>query len=136
MCGEIDRENYKLEFVELENNRYQDMEMDISEIVDKETLIQEINELKLDSNSFYEIRLIGKRRFEVNTSEIAKYISAENILKLKDETSSRYAFGNLAEENSLRGFFVREMMERIESAPEEKKESIKRAMEIGLEALE
>lgn len=136
MCGEIDKEKYKLEFVELEHNRYKDIEIDISEIVDKEALIQEINDLKLDNNSFYEIKLTGKRRFEINISKIAKYISLENILKIKDETSSHYSFDNLAEENSLRGFFVKEMMERIENASDENRELIKSAMEIGIDALE
>ncbi len=136
MYGEINGENIKTEFVELENNRYQIIDVDASDAVDREMLIQYINDLKLNEECFYEIKLVGTRRFEINIPEIARYISAENILKMKDETSSAYAFDDLSEETSLRGFFVREMMERIENACDEDKDKLRKAMEIGLDALE
>lgn len=136
MYGEINGENIKTEFVELENNRYQIIDVDASDAVDREMLIQYINDLKLNEECFYEIKLVGTRRFEINIPEIARYISAENILKMKDETSSAYAFDDLSEETSLRGFFVREMMGRIENACDEDKDKLRKAMEIGLDALE
>ena len=136
MYGEINGENIKTEFVELENNRYQIIDVDVSDAVDREMLIQYINDLKLNEECFYEIKLVGTRRFEINIPEIARYISAENILKMKDETSSAYAFDDLSEETSLRGFFVREMMGRIENACDEDKDKLRKAMEIGLDALE
>ena len=136
MYGEINGENIKTEFGELENNRYQIIDVDVSDAVDREMLIQYINDLKLNEECFYEIKLVGTRRFEINIPEIARYISAENILKMKDETSSAYAFDDLSEETSLRGFFVREMMGRIENACDEDKDKLRKAMEIGLDALE
>ena len=57
----------------------------------------------------------------------------ENIIKIKDETELNYDLEKLAKENNIKGYFVRELLERQKIS--ENKEEIQKAIEIGLEVL-
>ena len=92
--------------------------------------------MNIDPSSVYQVRLVGRRRFYIDTSDIFKYITLSSIMKLKDTTASNYDFSQLAIENNLKGFFVREMLSKLENAPETEKDEIQKAMEIGLDVLE
>ena len=57
-------------------------------------------------------------------------------LEVLDKTAPDYSLEELAEEPSLRGAFVSEMLERIAAMSGEEKEIGLRAVRIGLEAME
>ena len=92
------------------------------------------NNLSLDKTNLYKIILIGKRNFDINTREILKLISKENILKIKDFTELDYNLEEISKENTLRGIFVKEALEKLNQGKFSKKE-IEKAIEIGLKAL-
>lgn len=97
----------------------------------KEDLIENLNNLKLDDNKLYKIILVGKRNFEINTREILKLLSNQNILKIKDFTKLNYDVNSLKNENTLKGIFVKEALEKL-NLGEYSKEEIEKAIEIGI----
>lgn len=135
ISGEITKEKYNIEFIPLDNNFYNILKLDISEIVDKEELIQEINKLDVNSNCVYQLELIGNRKFIINLNNILKFINS-NIIKVKDETNYINDLEELSKENNLKGYFIKEMLDRISQVSDEEKEELEKALEIGLKVLE
>ena len=138
VVGKID-ENKKLEleFIELDDEQFTKIELNVDNIVSKEELIENINELKIDKNNYVEIILIGARNFEIDKYDILKYIKNDRIIKLKDETKISYNLEKISNETTLRGLFVKEMLEKLENEENvENKKMIEKAIEIGLESLE
>lgn len=97
----------------------------------KEDIIEYINDLNLDDNKLYKIILTGKRSFEINEREIIKLITNLNVLKIKNKTTLNYDLDKLKEENTLKGIFVKEVLEKLNSG-EYSKEEIDKAIEIGI----
>lgn len=138
IVGEIEKGKLELKFIPLDEEKFKETEIDITEISSKEELIEKINHLETRDNEYTKIRLIGNRNFEINKYEILKYIKNERIIKIKDSTKIAYDLEKMANENTLKGLFVKEMLEKLKQpqiTPEEK-EIVEKAMEIGLGALE
>ncbi len=57
-----------------------------------------------------------------------------HVLELRDETSPEYDLEGLAREGTVRGNFVRTLYARMQEAPEEERETIRRAIYYGLDA--
>ena len=87
-----------------------------------------------EENKYIKINLVGNRHFEINKYEIEKNVSNENVIKIKDKTKIGIDIDILKNENSLKGIFVKNMLQKIESETEHKEELLK-AMEIGLNAM-
>ena len=133
IVGNIEKDK-KLEiaFVSVDKKEFIEQELEIDMINSQEEIIECLNQIKTDDNKYYKIILTGKRNFEINTYEIAKQIQNKNILKIKDNTSIKIDLEELAKQKSLKGIFVKNMLEKMN---EENKETILKAIEIGLEAM-
>ena len=133
IVGNIEKDK-KLEiaFVPVDKKEFIEQELEIDMINSQEEIIECLNQIKTDDNKYYKIILTGKRNFEINTYEIAKQIQNKNILKIKDNTSIKIDLEELAKQKSLKGIFVKNMLEKMN---EENKETILKAIEIGLEAM-
>lgn len=70
---------------------------------------------------------------EIEPLKILKHILIPNVIKIKDKTRLEVDLKMLANQNSLKGLFVKNLLERIEKEPENK-EKIEKAIEIGLSA--
>src|SRR5699024_10313239 len=116
IVGKID-ENKKLEleFIELDDEQFTKIELNVDNIVSKEELIENINELKIDKNNYVEIILISERNLENDKYDNLKYIKNDRIIKLKDETKISYNLEKISNETTLRGLFVKEMLEKLEN---------------------
>ena len=139
IVGNFDNEkNLNLKFVPLDNEQFTKIELNVDNIYSKEELIEKINEIEVKENEYVEIVIKGGRNFEIDKYDILKYIKNERIIKLKDETKLVYDLEKLANETTLRGLFVKEMIEKLknENNTEEEKEIIEKAIEIGLNSLE
>ena len=64
IVGELDKENIKLEFKEMDNKEFKEMELDVSNTNSEEELIEKINNLNLEENTYYKIILIGDKNYE------------------------------------------------------------------------
>lgn len=135
IVGQIDEhKKVKIEFVPLDAKEFVEQNLEINEIETKEELIEQINQIKLEENKFYKIKLQGTRNFSINPYEIEKYID-KKIIKIKDETKIKIDLIELAKQNNLKGIFVKNMLQKIQLASEEEREIFIKAIEIGLEAM-
>lgn len=124
-----------MEFVPVDKKEFVEVEIDISDIISEEELIEKINILNYDDNKYYKIILIGNKQIEVNVNKILKNVNILNVMKVKDNTKLKIDLENISKQNSLKGIFVKDLLERLEKEPENK-DTIMRAIEIGLHAFE
>lgn len=131
VVGEIDEKNKNLstKFITLDEKEFVEIEMDVSNLNSKEELIENINNIKTDNNKYYKIILIGTKNIEIDINEILKYIENRNIIKLKDKTIVEYDLEKISKEQSLKGIFVKELLEQIN---DENREQILESIYIGL----
>ena len=127
-----DTKEISLKFIKLDNKEFVEMDLDISEIFSKEELIERINSICLDNDKYYKIVLIGNKNIEIDTNDLVKYIENKNIIKLKDKTKIKYDLEKIANEQTLRGIFVKELLEQIN---EDNKEKILDSIYIGLDIM-
>lgn len=138
IVGEVQKGKIDLQFVPLDEEEFKEIEVDVTRIEAKEELIEKINKLEIPNNQFVKIRLVGNRNFEINCYELIKYMENPRIIKIKDYTTLALDFEKLANENTLKGLFVKQMMEKLkqEEVSEEETKIIQKAIEIGLEAMQ
>jgi len=125
----------KINFVKLDNRIFVEKEIDISEMNSEEEVIEKLNRIEENDNTFLKIILTGKRNIEINEKEICKLTTNKNILKVKDKAETKYDFDQLAIQNNLKGIFVKKMIKKLEEE-NYNQEEIKRAIEIGLQLFE
>lgn len=136
IVGELNKEKINLEFIPLDETEFKIENIDVTEINSKEELIEKINNLSFEENKLIEIYLTGKRNFEIDTYEINKYITNEKIIKLKNKTKINYNLEKISQENTLKGIFVKKMLEKIANTENtEQKEILEKSIEIGLDSL-
>ena len=136
-CGIKINKKLTTKFIPIETTEFVENELDITEIISKEELIEKINEIKLEENKLYKIILIGKRNFEININELYKYNLNEKIIKIKNKTKLNYDLEKLANETTLKGLFINEILNRLnECQTEEERKTLEKALEIGMSVLE
>ena len=134
--GEILNEKLITKFIPIETTEFEEIKLDITEIISKEELIEKINEINLEENKLYKIILIGKRNFEIDTQELYKYNLNEKIIKIKNKTKINYDLEKLANETTLKGLFAKEIIEKLNKCQtEEERAIIEKALEIGIDVL-
>ena len=107
--------------------------MNISDISSKEELITRINYMEIDKNNFYKIVLKGKKDFLITEKYILDNIQWNNILRIEDETQREIDIEEISKENTLRGIFVKKILEKIEKATDTvEKEKLEDAIELVL----
>ncbi len=141
IVGEFSKLGNKIEFIQLDERNFEEIEFDISNIRYKEDLVHSLENLSLNKNNYIKIILTGNRNFEINTIELLKLLSVPHILKIKDNSSIKVDLDTFSEENTLRGIFVKKIMEDLNNPVllENKnidKNILEKALEIGLNALE
>lgn len=135
VVGNLSKENLQIEFVTLDEKELKELELDISEITTTEELLEKIEELSIEENKLYKMILTGKRNFEINLYKIIKMINQKEIIKIKDKTTLACDIQKISQETTtLRGIYVKEILNKIEKEPENK-EMLEKALEIGLEVL-
>ena len=135
VVGNLEKGNLDLEFITLDEKEFKELELDISEIETIEELLQKVDEISIEENKLYKIILKGKRNFEINLYKLIKMIEKKEIIKIKDKTTLGYNIEKLSQEKTtLRGIYVKEILDKIENEPENK-EMLEKALEIGLEVL-
>lgn len=134
IVGNIEKNKLQIEFRKLDDREFVEQELDISNILSKEELLQKINEENLEESNMYKLILVGKRNFEININDMQKSVLQDNIIKIKDRTQISYNLEELSKEQSLKGIFVKTMLEKLNNGDFEPSE-IEKAIEIGLEVL-
>ena len=131
IVGDINEQSKKLsiEFIGLDNKEFVEINMDISSISSKEELVERIDEIKTDTDKYYKIIFTGRTNMQVDILELIKCIENKYIIKIKNKTTKEYALEEIAKEQSLRGIFVKELLNQIN---DKNKEEILESIYIGL----
>ena len=135
IVGNIEKDKLEIVFIPADNREFKEFEFDITNINDEEELIEKINNLQLNIKDLYKVILIGKRNFEININNIYKFINKENIIKIKNETKVNYNLESMANENTLKGIFINEIINEFEKG-NYTREELDKILEIGLSILE
>ena len=134
VVGEINNDILYTKFVKLDDRIFTKYALFVDNIFSQEELVEEIYKTNFEENNMYEIVLEGNRQFDINCRDVSKLIDLPNVLKIKDNTKLGYDIEKISQEKSLRGFFVREVIKKYDTG-EYTEEQIKKAIEIGLEAI-
>lgn len=135
---EINIEKGKLEkkLIPLDEKEFIKKEINVQEINSTEELIEKIENIQITENQYVEIILIGARNIEINSYKLEKLIQKENIIKIKDMTKIEYPLEQMANETTLKGLFIKQMLEKKKNAQtQEEIEMIDKAIEVGMEVL-
>ena len=135
VIGEFKDKYIKLNFEQIDESEFFELEIDITNMYSQGDIVDYLNTLYFDKNKFVKIILIGRRKFLINVRDIINFVDNSNILRIKDETKLFYDLYELAKENTLKGIFVRKLLEKKEEGFYTIDE-IEKAIEIGLEAME
>ena len=123
----------KIEHINLDPIKYETLYMNISGISSKEELITRINYMEIDKNNFYKVVLKGKKDFLITENYILDNIQWNNILRIEDETQREIDIEEISKENTLRGIFVKKILEKIEKETDTvEKEKLEDAIELVL----
>lgn len=133
IVGELTKEKLEIAFIPVDNKEFVELEINITEVNDLEELVEKLNGLLLDENKFYKIILVGKRKFEVDILELMKLITRENIIKIKNKTKPDYEIEKMINETTLKGIFIKQLLEEKENYTEEE---LNKILEIGLSVMD
>lgn len=139
--GEISKGNINLEFVPTAKRIHYRIDVDIT---DKDDITEAVKSAITATGTnygahYYRITLVGTRESEAGIDKdeiLARLSPTVAFLKIKDQTKAGIDVYALAEEKTLKGYFVSMMLKKIESAQENEKEKYKNALEIGLRSFE
>lgn len=134
IIGNIENKQVKIEFVKLDEKEFREVQIDITNINEPEELLQILEEIDLNEKDLYKIILTGNRNFEINTYKLYRQIETRNIIKVKDKTKIGYNLNKIANSTTLKGIFAKEMLYKLKDENIDK-ETLEKAIEIGMEAL-
>ena len=129
------KDKIEIQFLKADKREFEEKSIDISSVKSEEELIEKLDEMNLEKDNFYKIILKGTKKIELNETRICKLTQKNMILKVRDKTETEYDIDNLAKQKSLKGMFIKNLLEKLKSNPEDE-ESIKKAIEIGLKLFE
>ena len=135
IVGEVDKNKIELEFVPIDDKEFIIKEIDVTDILDLDELATNINGIEFSENRYYKISLIGRRNFEIDLYKLNKLIINGNIIKIKDYTKLNYDLEKLSKENTLKGLFVKEILQKMDENPDDE-EILQNALDIGFEILD
>ena len=134
IAGDITKSGFSMEFVELDDRKFEEIEIAVDGLNSKEELAEKILDRYINDMTMYKIVLVGRRNFEIDTRLLLQMVSHDNILKIKDCTNLAIDLGHIALQDTLKGMFVREVCKMYEQGLCSEKE-YQKAIEIGLEAM-
>ena len=137
ILGEIDLSGkINTQFIKTSAKTFEEKNIDVSNINSQEDLIELINNTNFNDNKFYKVILIGQKNFSINTNEILKMITIENIIKITDKRKIKYEIDKVAEEINLKGLFAKKIKNQIEQEENNaEKEKLMSAFELGMDIL-
>ncbi len=132
--GEITKINGKVEskreFIRADSKEFVNLELDISNINDEDELIETINTYN-EENKYYEIHLVGNRKFSI---DIDINILNKSIIKIKDNTELTNEIELKPNDKTLTGIFVKKLKDKVE-AEEITREEYEKILESLLNSL-
>ena len=135
--GEIGKGKCDLEFISVSKRKHIHQKIDITDVTDIPTHVLTVleNTHKNYTENLYKIELVGEIPEDAspNLAELCARLSAHlYFVKLKDSTEFKIDYQALAGEASLKGVFVKNMLNKIKENPNDN--NLKKALKLGLKA--
>ena len=115
------------DFIQVDDTQYETLTVDITNY---SSIVEIIDKLNLNNN-FYKIILEGIRNVDVSKLKESLLLSNEKICAIIDNTHYEDDYEKISKQDTLKGIFVRNMLDEMKQSPE-KKEIIMKAMEYVL----
>lgn len=141
--GTIGKDVCNLEFIPTGKRRHIYEKIDVSDTQNADKILEKIVSTLSEKygeaygENLYKIRITGElsEEFDVPLSEISQRL-AERVFfaKIKDNTQIYIDKEVIAAENTLKGIFVKNMLNKIEGADNEQKPILQKALDLGLKA--
>lgn len=141
ILGEVYKGGVNLSFRKTSKRNYYSYKIDISDCKGyeeiKELVLRNVSENERENN-LYKIILIGNVEVNLNFKEdiilekLKKYFF---YLKIIDNTNLKIDFEDISRDYSLKGMFVKKLLDTLDDADEEDKELIYMALKIGVQCL-
>lgn len=132
--GTVDIGKCNLEFMKICGREFREIAVDITGLTNLQEVSQKISPY-LEQDHFYKIILKGEiaSDFSLNTDSLSAILSSQvHLIKFEDRTTlSMEDIERIAEEKSLKGFFVKNMLDKIR---EDSSETNINALKLGLKA--
>lgn len=141
--GEIGKGFCELKFIPMSKRRHICEKVDITGINSSAEISGAVTAQLIEKygdgfgENLYKIELTGsiKGDFNLNLPEILSRVSERvYYAKIKDKTELLIDNEKLANEISLKGIFVKNMLEKMNNAPEAEREGLENALKLGLRA--
>ncbi|MBO4916235.1 MAG: DNA repair exonuclease [Oscillospiraceae bacterium] len=136
LCGSVDREQVDIRFVPFSMRRYHSLKADVTDKDPETALLEIMPETAL--SDLCRIAFVGESdEYGVDIKTLTEEFSRRFYsLTLNDETHIRRDVWDKAQEDSLRGLFLRELRKRYDAAGDGERTEIERAARFGLAALD
>lgn len=132
VCAEISKGKIKIRFVPVCRRRYHELLVDVTGLYSYEDICAKIQANgNLCADDLYKIVLTGVDQFDIEEDVVKDNLNAF-MIKVVKKTSQAVNLKEEASEFSLRGLFIKKALREIEKEDEE---TIRLALDIGLEAL-
>ncbi len=140
--GTLSKGKCDLDFVKISNRLFIHESIDVSDCLANKEIVEKIkstlfNKYENAANNLYKITLVGgvEENFAVDTAFIVTaLISNYFYIKAIDSTVPKIDLEALSNQNTLKGMFVKRMLELLET--EQDKELLSLALQIGLKAFD
>lgn len=135
--GEISKGNADLKFITVSKRQHIHEKIDITDVENISDYVLKLLSDKYQNfaDNLYKIELIGSipENAEINLAELTARLSNKlYFVKFKDSTEYKIDYELLSKEASLKGVFVKNMLNKINENPEN--EAFKTALKLGLKA--
>lgn len=138
IVGTVKKGAVELSFRPVCKRQYKEIPLDISECADNSAVLSAAREaLSHEQNNLIKLNFTGKTDRSPDLAFLRSSLENEVFfLKLSDRTRAAYNLDILKNEPSLKGIFVKKMLEKIDAAEEEQKEKLITALYLGLDAID
>lgn len=142
VSGSVTKEEINLSFTETSIRKCRIVDIDVSDCENNDQIVELIKEQCPDFEYSYKITLTGtlQEDFDLSIVYITSAVTQQYFyIKVISKCRTHIDAQMLARENSLRGFFIKnclEKMSQVGESDEEKTAFIEEAMQFGLEAFE
>ena len=136
IVGNISKNSITTNFIALDEAEFIVCDVDVSEFKNVDELVEYILNMNINENNYYEIYLVGQRRFDIDMYNFKKMITSSRIIKIKNKTKMCFDYEKMSNEYTLKGLFVKEILSKMNSCTEEERKVLESALEIGIEILD
>ncbi len=131
IVGEILFREASIEFKELDERKFEEVEFNISKCTSQEDLVYRIATYDFEDMTMYKAVLVGNRSFNIDTRKVLRLLENTNVLKIKDNTTIDFDIERIVKEKNLKGYYVQEVLKRYDEG-QCSEEECQKAIEIVL----